>query len=854
MRHAKQLAAFLTIIIALFLFAGTAFAASKQTGETLTVCVPVDRCPLFYMDDADEIVGIGVDLMTAAAKDAGYKVNFVKMQEPTLKDALDNSEYDLIMPFGSAISSTAGQTSIVSENLIQTPFTLVTVNNKELPDLNKLKVGMLKSQAGVAETIKQLYPGIEITLNEDMAASIAALKAGKVDALLHNSYVWSYVLQRPAYSNLTMQPASMISMDFRAGTLDTPKGHEIIDRLNEGIAKMPATRKQAIVLDYTTRKLYKYDCMDYIYEYGLIVAVFIVVLVIICIEIQKLKKAEKVAADASKAKSMFLANMSHEIKTPINTIMGMGEMISRETDDPKIKQYTYSISRSASSLMALINDILDFSRMEAGKLKLRNDPYHLSSLLTDVNVMIKGRAESKDLDYRVEIDEDIPDELVGDETRLKQVIINLLTNGVKYTAKGFVLLKIDYEKDDEDTVDLKIMVEDTGIGMKKNEIEKLFNAFERFDEAHNRTIEGTGLGMSIVKQILDAMESTLNIESVYGSGSTFSFTVRQKVEKWDRIGNYNETAKIVVSKQSNYRTSFIAPKAKILICDDTEINITVIKGLLEPTQMQIDSAQSGKQAIKFLENTKYDILLLDYRMPEMDGLELLKHIKSDLDNLNYYSVCIVLTANNIEGAREMYLKAGFDEYLEKPVKGRQLEEMLLRFLPKDKVTMCADSDKDTKPQKISKQTEDAQVENVTAENTSSENTSAGDVTLENASVDEHSQKLQKLQDEGLIDVETGIEYAGSEELFVETLRFFRDGIDKKCDEIQELYFNENLEDYTVKVHALKSSARLIGAKELSEEARKLEEAGKQGDLDYIKENTAEVLQMYDKYKKILTGL
>ena len=246
--------------------------AAAGEGHALTVGVPVDRCPVFYQDtDTGELVGIGVDLMRSAAENAGYDVSFVRIEEATLKEALDSEAYDVVMPFGSAIKSASGKPSIVTENLIQTPFTLVTKDNGEHPPLNSLHVGMLHSLAAGAETVQQLYPGMEITLYETMPECVKALRSREVDALLHNSYVWSYVLQKPSYSDLKVQPGAMFSMDFRAGALDTPRGQEIIDRLNGGIAELTDTRRQAITLDYTSRKLYQYGFSDYLYLYGLVI-------------------------------------------------------------------------------------------------------------------------------------------------------------------------------------------------------------------------------------------------------------------------------------------------------------------------------------------------------------------------------------------------------------------------------------------------------------------------------------------------------------------------------------------------------------------------------------------------------
>ena len=271
-RKTKSLLALLLCVIVFLSFAVMPTIAASGQDDALTVGVPVDRCPVFYLDaDTNEIVGIGVDLMRTAAEEAGYAVTFIPIEEKTLKDALDNDAYDIILPFGSAITSSAGNQSVVSDNLIQTPFTLITEDRREMPPLNGISVGMLQSLGGAAETVRQLFPGIEITMYETMDECVKALREGKVDALLHNSYVWSYVLQKPSYSDLVVQPSAMFSMDFRAGTKDTPEGREIVERLNSGIASLTDTRRQAIVLDHTSRRLYEYEFSDYLYQYGLVI-------------------------------------------------------------------------------------------------------------------------------------------------------------------------------------------------------------------------------------------------------------------------------------------------------------------------------------------------------------------------------------------------------------------------------------------------------------------------------------------------------------------------------------------------------------------------------------------------------
>lgn len=302
-RFAKLISKLFAFLVISVFLASEVFSASQseagKAGTPLTVGVPVDRCPVFYLDDDGEVTGIGADLIVAVGQEAGYQVTFKRLKEANLKEALDNQEYDIIMPFGSAIPSAKGASSIVSDNFLQTPFTLVTKGDGKLPPMNELKVGMLKSLGGGAETVKQLYPGMEIVFYKTMPECVKALREGKVNALLHNSYVWSYVLQKPSYSDLTVQPSAMFSMDFRAGTLDTEKGREIIGHINAGIAALPDTRRQAIILDHTSRKLYKYDFSDYLYEYGLLLllgAVLLVAIVLIAamrVRVMRIEQEEK---------------------------------------------------------------------------------------------------------------------------------------------------------------------------------------------------------------------------------------------------------------------------------------------------------------------------------------------------------------------------------------------------------------------------------------------------------------------------------------------------------------------------------------------------------------------------------
>ena len=301
----KRLLAILVCTLAALPFAAPASPALGEDGDALTVGVPVDRCPMFYQDaSTGELVGIGVDLMRAAAGEAGFSPTFRPISEPTLKEALDNGDYDVVMPFGSAIPSASGKETIVSESLIQTPFTLVTVGNEDLPPLESLKVGMLKSLGGGAETVRQLYPGVEMEMYDTMDDSVRALRAGEVDALLHNSYVWSYVLQKPAYSDLKVQPFTVFSMDFQAGAIDDADGRATIERLNRGIAKLDDVSRQAVVLDYTSRKLYRYDLSDYMHAYGLVA--LLVVLLIAAVVVIAVQRVRAIHADQEEKVRMLV--------------------------------------------------------------------------------------------------------------------------------------------------------------------------------------------------------------------------------------------------------------------------------------------------------------------------------------------------------------------------------------------------------------------------------------------------------------------------------------------------------------------------------------------------------------------
>ncbi len=397
------------------------------------------------------------------------------------------------------------------------------------------------------------------------------------------------------------------------------------------------------------------------------------------LEIERLK-----ADEANRSKSEFLANMSHEIRTPINAVVGMNEMILREAHEPEIIEYSHNIESAGRGLLSIINDILDFSKIEAGKMELHEDSYKSSSLINDIAVMLSVKAKEKNLTFDVDVNETLPDGLIGDEVRVRQIVVNVLNNAIKYTEKGSVRLAVDYTKADN-ICTLVFKVSDTGIGIKAEDLPRVFEKFDRVDMEKNKTIEGTGLGLAIVKRLLSMMNGSIDVESEYGKGSTFTLRVPQKIDKDEVIGDYRKKFNNSFSVHDGYKELFLAPEAEILVVDDTVVNLTVVKALLKKTLIKIDVAKSAAEALVKTVQKHYDTILLDNRMPGMDGAEALPIMRTQEGGLNHDTPIICLTADAISGARERYLSEGFTDYLTKPIESVALERMLLKYLPQDKV-------------------------------------------------------------------------------------------------------------------------------------------------------------------------
>ena len=399
----------------------------------------------------------------------------------------------------------------------------------------------------------------------------------------------------------------------------------------------------------------------------------------------QLEEARDKAQKANLSKSRFLANMSHEIRTPVNAIVGLNELIIRESEDENVRSYANDVQLASNSLLSIINDILDISRIESGKMEIVEAQYDVGVMVDETCKLMIQRAKAKKLEFSVICENTVPKYLIGDEVRIRQVFINLMTNAIKYTKEGSVIVRVKWQEDaeNEEMIKLLLSVEDTGVGIAKENHDSLFSSYERFDEEKNKGIEGTGLGLSISKQLVELMHGEIGVYSELDKGSLFYVELPQRKVNEEVIGTYLDDINSLKDDIREYRALFKAPDARLLVVDDVKANLIVMKGLLKETEVRVDVAESGKECIKLCQKNNYDIIFLDHMMPDMDGIDTLKVLKSEDFGLSSGTVIIALTANAIAGAREEYLELGFDGYLSKPINAVELERAVMDNLPKN---------------------------------------------------------------------------------------------------------------------------------------------------------------------------
>ncbi len=538
--------------------------------------------------------------------------------------------------------------------------------------------------------------------------------------------------------------------------------------------------------------------------------------------VEELNESRMQAEAANRAKSDFLANMSHEIRTPINAILGFNTMIKREAKNPQIIKYADDIMGAGNSLLSIINDILDLSKIESGKMEIVPVEYEISSLLLDVVNMMKMKAADKGLRINLNVDSNIPVWLLGDDVRIKQIIVNLMNNAVKYTEHGTVTLNVHGIREGENER-LYFEIKDTGIGIKPEDIDKLFEKFKRIEESRNHSIEGTGLGMNITINLLAMMNSKLDVKSNYGEGSKFSFEILQKVVREGEIGDINTR----VNKRRDdktYKAKFEAPEARVLVVDDNRMNREVIIALLKHTHIIFDQADGGYSCLEKTNTNKYDLILLDHMMPDLDGVKTLHIMKASENNLNRYTPIVCMTANAITGAREEYLCEGFESYISKPVKPNELEQLLAEMLPDSKVIYTEVME--PQPDELQNQKKSDAKKN---------------------QADSKKEDVSLPQVEG-INIELALKNLSTPQLVIESMKTFVTTAALEADTLERIYkstmnagasdeLTESVKGFRIKVHAMKSTSLTIGAVMISNMAKYLEYCARDSKFENIRSVT-----------------
>ena len=526
---------------------------------------------------------------------------------------------------------------------------------------------------------------------------------------------------------------------------------------------------------------------------------------LILVDVTKQLQLVQAAEEANEAKSAFLSNMSHEIRTPMNAIVGMTEIMLRTDVTKEQAEYLSNIKVSGDALLTIINDILDFSKIESGKMEIVEKDYAPLSMIRELDMMFLTRIGEKNIELLYDIDPDLPKMLHGDGLRVRQIIINMMNNAIKFTESGYVKLSMYVEEKTDADIVLSVRIRDTGSGIREEDQKKLFQSFSQVDSHRNHSKEGTGLGLAICRQLVEMMGGEIGVNSTYGEGSEFYFTIRQKIAEEVPVAEHTDRKE----KETYDSLNFKAPEAKLLLVDDNKMNLKVAIGLLAPLQMQIDTAENGKQALEMLEAKAYDLVFMDHMMPIMDGIEATRRIREKEEATGAHQTIIALTADAMSGAKEEFMAAGMDDFVAKPIEIKDICSKLRKYLPQEKIV----------------------------------------TTEECLVVAEETDDLPQI--EGL-DVEAGVHYSGSRALFFHLLGDYYKLIDTKTKKIKQCLADGMIRDFTIEVHALKNTSRMIGAIELSERFEELETLGNANDGKALEEKVPEVLELYAGYKSVLS--
>lgn len=542
----------------------------------------------------------------------------------------------------------------------------------------------------------------------------------------------------------------------------------------------------------------------------------------------KMEEKNEEARNALEAKANFLANMSHEIRTPMNAINGMAQLLSERNFGKEENEYVATIQHSADSLLSIINEILDFSKIDSGNMEIVEEAYDFNSLIHDVLSIIEFRMKNKSVKLKIDIDPKVPRALIGDELRIRQVLINLLNNAVNFTHRGYISLHIHWIKNDEDSGVMEVAVEDTGIGISADNMDKLFRAFGQIDTRKNRNVEGTGLGLAISKNLLNLMGGDIWVRSKEKEGSTFSFRLPQQV-KDSRPSNYETNHDLVQEMNEAFKITFRAPTAKIMIVDDNKVNLMVASELMKRFGFEATLVETGAEAINRIEEkfVTYDMIFMDHMMPFMDGIEATQKIRAIDTEYARELPIVALTANAIKGVEKQFRQAGMNDYISKPIHMKQLSDILQKWIPIEKQIRVIEG-KEVRPNKMQKEEKKTSLH-----------------------ISEGKPKKEIIEFLQGINVEDGMRNCGgSQNVYVRVLQTF--AASNLLAGLEEYFEQEDVQNYMVLSHSIKGACRNIGANDVADMAYELEKAGQRSDMPYIWDNHREFADAYGKLLKKVT--